>query len=264
MRTIVIVLLYICSICILHAQNSDSKLENVAFDSTIIEQINTNSYPCITCEIIQSIYKKHFDELQHYADFKTIKPAVYTEEEQIVYNSLFEFMNYSMKEIQTKLLDSNFREKIQLKKEYNLLNYDSYISEILDKVANLNINNDKNALNYSEMQSYFIMFLYVLKDCPNQLIVSFEIESNAYFSFNTVNIIDEFKYELQIDYIYVCLKDSELLGKYYPQKTHHNTNIFVLSNYLLGINFQAPCNRAYSIYKWDRSNLQSQRWIRMK
>ena len=263
MRTIVIVFFFVFSICILHAQNSDSKIEKVAFDSTTIEQINTNCYPCITCEIIQSIYKKHFDELKHYYDFKTEKPAIYSEEEQIVYNMLFEFMTSSMKDIQSKVLDSLFREKIHLKKTYNFFNFDSYLSEILQKVSNLNFTNQSTTYDYVKMEDYFLEFLYVIKDCPNQLIVSFKIESNAFFSFNILKVINEFK-NANIDYIYLTSDDSEILAKYYPQETHYNRYIYVLSHYSLGKNYTAPCNRAYSIYKWDRSNLQSQRWIRMK
>lgn len=264
MYTVVIVLFLICSTNVLMGQNSDSKIAIVTFDSTVIEQINTDNYPCITCEIIQSIFKKHFDELKHYDDFRIRKPAVYTEEEQIVYNMLFEFMTSSMKNIQSKVLDSLFRERIHLKRTYNFFNFDSYISEILDKVSNLNFTTLTTTSEYVNMEYYFLNFLYDLKDCPNQLIVSFKIETNAYFSFKIKQVIDEFKYIHKSDYIYLCSKDDELLAKYYPQETHHNRYIFVLSHYSLGKNYTAPCNRAYSIYKWDRSNLQSQRWIRMK
>lgn len=261
MRTIVIVLFLICSICVLQAQNSDSKIEKVAFDSTTIEQINTNCYPCITCEIIQSIYKKHFEELQHYADLRIRKPAVYTDEEQIIFNMLLDFMSYSVEDIYLRIMDSTFIEKAKdMTYKRPLFNaYDCLLSRLQDVIIYYKQNQQELPYENYKIYNSFLSFLDELKNCPNQFIVSYDITCNQ----------DFFLFDLYNNYPYISLnsKYNEPISKSFPYGEVYKDDYFQInldSFYSLGKNYQAPCNRAYSIYKWDRSNLQSQRWIRMK
>ena len=260
MSSIVISLIIIFSICILQAQNSSQKFEKVVFDSTTIEQINTNSYPCITCEIIQSIYKKHYDELKHYEDFKIRKPAVYTEEEQIVFNILLEFMNYSVKDIYSRIMDSSFIQKtkdITYKRAFN--EYDFLKSLLKDVIIYYEHKLKEQPFENSKIYYTFLSFLDELKNCPNQFTVSYDITlRHDFFLFDLYN-----KYQ----YIYLDSKYNEPISKAFPYGEAYKDEYFHInldSYYLLGKNFTTPCTRAYSIYKWDKSNLQSQRWIRMK